>query len=738
VTCGGGTKTRTRPMTEGAHGGDTCLDLALGSQEVNTCSTDHCAVDCVHGDWTAWGSEGSDCSVTCGGGQQTRTRTVSTWAAHGGVVCPGTHENQACAVPECPVDCVVGDWSGFTDLCTLTCGSGTQTRTRSIDVDVENGGVACPSQSHVVPCNTNACPEDCELGDWSSWDASPCTKSCNSGSQTATRSVLKVCNHILPETAIHHELYSDTGSWGPYIGSHDDPLTQADCIALCESNTDCKAWTWRIDSVTIVEGKHCWLLDANHAGYAPAATGNNVNFDSGTCIESPAKWGGLACGGLSRTRSCEQQACPIDCVHADWADIGSCSVTCGTGSKPQSRSITTAMAYGGVSCPTGDDLLRNELCEEPACPIDCVMNGWSGWSDCTASCGTEGTWFRDRTIDTSTPQAHGGAACPVSRETGRCNDGPCPVHCEVGDWELWTPCTVTCGTGTETHAREIVVDVAHNGDVCPLLTEVRTCSPEHCAVNCDVGDWSSWGGCDTTCNAGTSHRDRQIVTDAAHGGTACPLTDDYTSCDEGPCPIDCTVGDWNAWGLCSMTCGSGSQTRIRDENMASAYGGVACAALSETQSCTDGSCPVDCVMDSWDYPNFSPCPVSCGGGTQTRARGISVGVALGGVACLATEETRYCNDAACAIDCDHTGWLADVNSEGWSACTATCAVPPRLVLALSPLCTPTAVCNAPIPTKANPAAFRHALKTASSVTGLASALALRAVALARLPVLVPS
>ena len=59
----------------------------------------HLAIDCVWGEW-----ENSACSVTCGVGTQTNTRTKKTPEKHGGL-CPGpATETKACdpAPNPCP------------------------------------------------------------------------------------------------------------------------------------------------------------------------------------------------------------------------------------------------------------------------------------------------------------------------------------------------------------------------------------------------------------------------------------------------------------------------------------------------------------------------------------------------------------------------------------------------------------------------------------------------------------
>jgi len=55
-------------------------------------------------------------------------------------------------------------------------------------------------------------------------------------------------------------------------------------------------------------------------------------------------------------------------------------------------------------------------------------------------------------------------------------------------------------------------------------------------------------------------------------------------------------GNWGAWssfGACSLTCGSGTQTRTRlCNNPAPSNGGVACSgAASESQACNTQACP---------------------------------------------------------------------------------------------------------------------------------------------------
>lgn len=66
-------------------------------------------VDCQVSDWSTW----STCSNACGGGEQTRTRTVVTTPGLGGVLCPATSETQPCNPQLCPNPTLrAGNWTG--------------------------------------------------------------------------------------------------------------------------------------------------------------------------------------------------------------------------------------------------------------------------------------------------------------------------------------------------------------------------------------------------------------------------------------------------------------------------------------------------------------------------------------------------------------------------------------------------------------------------------------------------
>lgn len=62
-----------------------------------------------------------------------------------------------------PVDCMVSEWSDWS-ACSAECGGGTQTRSRTILTDAWCGGEACPELSESQACNTQACSVTCASG----------------------------------------------------------------------------------------------------------------------------------------------------------------------------------------------------------------------------------------------------------------------------------------------------------------------------------------------------------------------------------------------------------------------------------------------------------------------------------------------------------------------------------------------------------------------------------------------
>eukprot|EP00111_Clytia_hemisphaerica_P024940 TCONS_00073484-protein len=114
----------------------------------------------VDGQWGSW-SLFTKCNTTCGKAFKTRQRSCDQpKPLYGGKMCQGPSvEVQECHLGGCPRDGGYTSWSTFSS-CTLSCGGGVQSRTRSCTQPPPlNGGKKCSGpSSETKACNTQPCP----------------------------------------------------------------------------------------------------------------------------------------------------------------------------------------------------------------------------------------------------------------------------------------------------------------------------------------------------------------------------------------------------------------------------------------------------------------------------------------------------------------------------------------------------------------------------------------------------
>ncbi|XP_074625866.1 coadhesin-like [Acropora palmata] len=542
---------------------------------------------------------------------------------------------------------------------------------------------------------TNECRKTCTEcrvdGNWGKWSLwSTCSKTCKQGKQSRQR----LCNYPAPR-------YGGKKCEGPSSQEQ-----------ICNENVSCPvdgmwgSWSqWSACSKTCKQGK-----------YSRARK----------CDSPAAQYGGKKCAGYSsEVEDCNKDVpCPVDGNWGKWSEWSSCSKTCKQGKQSRQRLCNyPAPRYGGKKCDGPSS--QEQICNENfPCPVDGNWGKWSKWSECSKTC-KQGTQTRKR--ECSSPAAqYGGKKCPgKSMETQDCNKNvPCPVDGNWGKWSKWSECSKTCKQGTQTRKRECSSPAAqYGGKKCPGKSmETQDCNknvpcPEEevlvfdhelislrynsihffFSVDGNWGKWSKWSECSKTCKQGTQTRKRECSSPAAqYGGKKCPGKSMETQdCNKNvPCPGEVNFvqkclppplensllfslpnqmngnwAEWGAWTKCSLTCGPGTQTRVRQcNNPAPAYGGKNCdGPFRQSGVCIKKKCPVDGNWGGWS--SWSTCSKTCKQGQQWRSRKCnSPAPKYDGKTCAGEpKQIIYCNaNVPCPVDGMWGSWTT------WSACSQTC------------------------------------------------------------------
>uniref|UniRef100_A0A672KL19 Adhesion G protein-coupled receptor B2 n=1 Tax=Sinocyclocheilus grahami TaxID=75366 RepID=A0A672KL19_SINGR len=219
-----------------------------------------------------------------------------------------------------------------------------------------------------------------------------------------------------------------------------------------------------------------------------------------------------------------------DPAAEEWSQWSVCSLTCGQGWQVRSRSCVSS-PYGTLC---SGPLRETRLCNNTAtCPVHGLWEEWSSWSLCSVTCG-RGTRTQSRIC--VLPQ-HGSKGCGGPEvQTKLCNIAVCPVEGQWLDWAAWSQCSVSCDSGTQQRQRRCSVSVHGWAECKGPHAETRECTNPSCGGGGNWGAWNHWSLCSKTCDSGWQRRFRMCEGTGIQGYPCDGSGEEVRSCNDKKCP----------------------------------------------------------------------------------------------------------------------------------------------------------------------------------------------------------
>ncbi|MGC4118786.1 MAG: right-handed parallel beta-helix repeat-containing protein [Myxococcales bacterium] len=325
---------------------------------------------------------------------------------------------------------------------------------------------------------------------------------------------------------------------------------------------------------------------------------------------------------------------------------------------------------------------------------DCVKGQWGEYAACAAvSCETGYTLSAGACVPPSGCEGAATEACAVTHGSGRRSR-----TCEAGSWSAWSACQpISCDSGYQLDAG-VCVAVACTGD------SSQACSIEHGAGvqtrTCGTtGTWSAWGVCTVqSCATGYEVSGEECVAIACAGASTQACAIDHGT---GEQTRTCTTGAWSSWSTCTakscdsgyeisngqcvaVTCtgassqactvthGTGEQTRTCANGAWSAWGACAAKSCDSGYALSNGQCaPVGCSGSA-----TQACTIAHGTGAQTRTCEAGGTWSAWGACTVASCDPGYViSGNGCAVDQNPPGATFYVSPSGDDAHAGTQAAP---------------------------------------------------------------
>jgi len=179
--------------------------------------------DCSVSEW-----EADECSKSCAKGTVVLSRGIIT-PMKGGTKCPPLAKTKTCNMQKCPIDCSLADWEGWSS-CSADCGGGMKERIRQTLMKPRYLGESCTQTTEAESCNMAACDANCVLSDWTEW--SDCSKQCGGGTSFRRTTVVEQATGSGTCPAIHDEAREQS------MHCNEHPCLPKLATLRCESELD--------------------------------------------------------------------------------------------------------------------------------------------------------------------------------------------------------------------------------------------------------------------------------------------------------------------------------------------------------------------------------------------------------------------------------------------------------------------------------------------------------------------
>ncbi|KAH8268722.1 hypothetical protein KR018_000031, partial [Drosophila ironensis] len=282
-----------------------------------------------------------------------------------------------------------------------------------------------------------------------------------------------------------------------------------------------------------------------------------------TCGNPKPAHGGRTCVGSEQSEMyCRHlPPCPVpepQAVNGGWGPWGEwseCSAQCGGGFRMRRRECNDPTPLnGGTECP--GCRLDYEECNMQSCQEVRKFSGWTPWmTNAGAKNSSEPKWERRyRYVCRATSPDPSSVRVALAKEESRvCQaDGTCQRHGEHEenqDAADWSPCSASCGGGTQQRQRgRGTQSRACNLQACPT-DDQQQLSIDNEVDHGEWGCWSEWSACSVTCGLGLRRRTRRCL--GGHERACQGRALEEQKCEMVPCEDFLGWSTWSEWSRCS-------------------------------------------------------------------------------------------------------------------------------------------------------------------------------------------